>query len=339
MSTPAVILQATHQADLDINGVTISCAVLNDANRTRVFSERSLATAFGIKGSGAYWKKKRDNESDSALLPEYLSAQYLEKFISNDLRQKFNSAYQYIAKNGSEASGVDATLLADICDVYITAYQAGNEQLKPVADKAYSVIKALSKVAIIALIDSATGFQDEKDYSKDTLQRFLKKFLTDEAAKWVKTFEDDFFEMIFRMKGWDWLDLSQKPGVVGHYINDLVYDRIAPEVLEELRAKNPKDASGKRSVKHHQYLSRDMGHPKLKSHLEALTALGRASRYNWHKFYGMVEDAYPKYGHTLKMQFPETFEDLEREQTKGLSNHNKLLKTALNYNPKEDNEK
>jgi hypothetical protein len=56
-------------------------------------------------------------------LPEYISASYLSQFISNELRKKLESAVTYTTKSGDEATGIDATILADICDVYIMAYQ------------------------------------------------------------------------------------------------------------------------------------------------------------------------------------------------------------------------
>lgn len=54
-------------------------------------------------------------------MPEYLSAKYLEPFITNELRNKFSSAFSYVSTTGTVATGVDATVLTDICDVYITA--------------------------------------------------------------------------------------------------------------------------------------------------------------------------------------------------------------------------
>ena len=103
-------LKATHQGELDLNGFFLSCAVLNNLEKTRVFSERTIATAFGIKGGGAYWEKKK---SGSAVLPEYISASYLKPFISDDLQAKFDSAFSYEALNGTNSNGVDATVLPD----------------------------------------------------------------------------------------------------------------------------------------------------------------------------------------------------------------------------------
>ena len=142
-----------------------------------------------------------------------------------------------------------------------------------------SMIKAFSKIGIIALVYEATGY--DKIKGKDVLQEFLNRFLSEERAKWIKTFPDEFFEMIFKMKGWTWHQAStKKPSVVGHYINDLIYSRIAPRVLIELRKNNPTIKPGYRRYKYPQLITSDFGHPKLKEHLAALIALGKGSGYN-----------------------------------------------------------
>ncbi|MGP8198211.1 MAG: P63C domain-containing protein [Limisphaerales bacterium] len=44
-------------------------------------------------------------------------------------------------------------------------------------------------------------------------------------------------------------------GCVGELTNDLVYERLAPGILEELRRKNPKSETGNRKSRHHHWLS------------------------------------------------------------------------------------
>ena len=115
------ILKATHQGELNINGFKISCAVLE--NGERILVNRSLANAFGIKGSGAYWQKKKTEKS--AALPEYLSANYLQPFITEKVKLNIYNTVSYINKQGVESEGVDATFLSDICDIYVKAGQKG----------------------------------------------------------------------------------------------------------------------------------------------------------------------------------------------------------------------
>src|SRR5690348_6866290 len=121
MSKVGRILKATHQGELELNGFKISSAVLEDG--TRVLVNRSLANAFGIKGSGAYWQKKKAGKS--ALLPEYLSARYLEPFIDEEMFARLSKPIPYINTQGLETEGIPAQFLADICDIYVKAGEKG----------------------------------------------------------------------------------------------------------------------------------------------------------------------------------------------------------------------
>lgn len=46
------ILKSKYSGELNLNGIKISCAVLEDG--TRILVNRSLANALGIKGGGAW---------------------------------------------------------------------------------------------------------------------------------------------------------------------------------------------------------------------------------------------------------------------------------------------
>ena len=64
-------------------------------------------------------------------------------------------------------------------------------------------------------------------------------------------------------------------------------------VLREIRRLNPVDhATGHRKDYHHQWFSEDKGHPKLRAHIEAVTALMKASP-NWGKYRSNLQRAYP----------------------------------------------
>ena len=298
------IRKALYTGVLDLNGIQISCAVLDDG--TRVLVNRSLANALGIKGGGAYWKQKKQG---GALLPEYLSAKYLAPYISEGLKLTLSNPIPYSSERGILSEAIPAENLSDICDVYIQAEQKGAfSENQDVAQKAYAILLAFSKVGIIALVDEATGYVKDKNRAKDELQKFLQSFIQEEAAKLVKRFEDSFFESIYKMKGWTWTYTHKHPSVVGKYINDLVYERLAPLVLAELRKKNPM-IDGHRKHKHHQFLTEDVGIPRLMTHLSSLEAFARAANYNWAIFMDLVDRAYPKQNQQLKFFFDDIYLD------------------------------
>ena len=95
-----------------------------------------------------------------------------------------------------------------------------------------------------------------------------------------------------------------RPILVGKYTDDIVYKRLAPGVLDELRKRNPKDDIGRRKQKHHQWLTEDMGVPALSQHLTGVMALMRAAP-NYELFKRMLARAFPKPGEQLELDIEE----------------------------------
>ena len=297
------LLEVTHGAPdrpLTINGIEIPCYVLN--NKQRVISQSGFLKAIGLQYRGA-------GKGSPARLAQFVTGQRLSPFISKELRDLTVHPIKFKSPTG-EAYGYEATILVDVCDSIIEANKHGVliKQQKHLVENAEMLIRAFAKTGIIALIDEVTGYQEVRE--KDSLKQFLEKFLQEEKGKWIKTYPDEFFEMIFKMKGWTWHYASvKKPSVVGHYINDFVYARIGPQVLKELKERIVNAQTGKKSGTMHQYLTPDYGHPRLREHIAALVALGKASGHNWNNFKRMIERAFPKFGETLNLDLPEADEE------------------------------
>jgi hypothetical protein len=110
---------------------------------------------------------------------------------------------------------------------------------------------------------------------------------------------------MFRLKGWQWRGMSiNRPILVGKYTDDIVYQRLAPGVRNELRKRNPRDETGKRKQRHHQWLTEDIGIPALSHHLSGVMALMRASP-NYEAFKRMLARAFPKPGQQLELSYME----------------------------------
>jgi hypothetical protein len=151
--------------------------------------------------------------------------------------------------------------------------------------------RGLAHVGIIALVDEATGYQDVRD--RLALQAILDAYLRKELAAWAKRFPEEFYRQIFRLRDWQWKGMKvNRPQIVAKYTNDLVYERLAPGILDELQRRNPKDEKGQRQAKHHQWLT-DVGHPALAQHLHAVIGFMRASA-RWDQFYRLLQRAFPK---------------------------------------------
>lgn len=283
---------------LTLGDVSIPCAVLEDG--TRVLSQRGVNFALGRTRGGQDYEMRQ--ETGGGQLPGFLAAASLSPFIDNELAAAMAKPIEYLpAHGGRSAFGMEATCLPQICDVWLKARKAGalrHHQLR-IADKAEMLVRALAKVGIVALVDEATGYQELRD--KRALQALLDKYLRKELAAWAKRFPDDFYKEMFRLRGWKWpVPSARRPGAVGNYTNDIVYERLAPGILEQLESRNPKDDRGNRKGRHHQLLTDDVGHPALAQHLHAVTGFMRASS-KWDQFYRMMNRAFPKKGQTIEL--------------------------------------
>ncbi len=226
-------------------------------------------------------------------LPKFMAHNSLKPFLSEGLRNFLDTKILFTKATGGKPShGYQALILAEICDTLLQARKEGvlHRQHTHIADQCEMLMRALAKVGIIALIDEATGYQNIR--KEDALQKILDAFLNKELAAWVKRFPDSFYDEMFRLKGWSWNSLK-RPGIVGTYTNELVYERLAPALVEELKKKNPRNERGSAKSRDHQWLTSDVGHPALSQHLHAIIGLMRASN-SWEHFNTMVDRAFPK---------------------------------------------
>ena len=284
--------KATHSGEVEIAKVLIPCYVLENG-------ERILSTRGIMKSLGRRWRGRKYTGTQ---LPVFLEAKNLKPFITNDMAAVLDPV-AFRTDRGAKGEGYRAEILPTVCEVYLRAREKGEltAQQLMVAQQCEILVRGFSRLGIIALVDEATGYQEVRD--KLALQAILDRFLRKELAAWAKRFPDEFYQEIFRLRDWDWKGMRiNRPQVVAKYTNDLVYERLAPGILEQLQARNPKDEKGHRKNKHHQWLTEDVGHPALAQHLYAVIALMRASA-NWHQFKSMLNQALPKRGDTLSLPF------------------------------------
>jgi len=282
--------KATHEGDLPIVGTTIHCAVLEDGRRLLTQSDvmRVLGRARQAKGRAYY-----DGDVN---LPAFLNAKSLIQFISKDLYVT-SSQIEFKPLKGAKAFGYPAELLPQVCEVFLKARDAGALQHNQIhiAKQADILMRGLAQVGIVALVDEATGYQKER--AQKALAEILEKFIAKELRAWTKTFPLEFYEQIFRLRGWKFDPVSVKrPAVIGHYTNNIVYKRLAPGVLDHLRQKNPV-VDGRRKNKHFQWLTGDVGDPKLRSHIDGVLPLMRISD-SWGEFKKHLNRAYPMHEKT-----------------------------------------
>lgn len=99
-----------------------------------------------------------------------------------------------------------------------------------------------------------------------------------------------------------WIILGEKTGNSTN--NVIVYSRIAPGILKELKKRTPKTKGGHRRRRFHQHRTRDWGYPELRDHLSNVIFLMKESA-KWSKFYRTLQRAAPKYGDTIPLPLDE----------------------------------
>ena len=299
--------EATHVGEIKIGDLTIPCAVLADGRR--VLSQRGVGKALGRGRGGQDWK--RQDTAGGGQLPFFLMAKNLKPFILDDLRVVVSDPVIYRDKRagGRPAHGLEATVLPQICDVWLRARDAGalSAAQIPLAMRADILMRGLAHTGIIALVDEATGYQDVRD--RKALQQILDQYIGKELAKWAKRFPDEFYEQMFRLRGWIYNpDSSKRPMAMAKMTIDLVFDRIGPGLTKELKEREMErrrtEGNGRRHL--HRWLTPEIGHPALAHHLSGLTFLGKSFEDGqWEAFHRAVDRVAPKYNRTLLLPFPD----------------------------------
>lgn len=291
------ILKATHGAEehpLRIGEVEIPCFVLEDGRR--VLKQTGVISALNMSHGGSY-------STGGDRLAKFAAQGRLKSFVSNELIDRTANPIRFRTPRGSIAYGYEATILADLCDAILAARSEGGlqKQQEHIAKQAEILVRGFARVGIIALVDEATGYQ--ADRARDALARILEAFIAKELQPWIPTFPIDFYKEMFRLRGLDFPDGTVKrPQYFGMLTNDIVYRRIAPGVLDELKRVTPRNDEGRPRAKYFQSLTSNKGYPKLKEHLGAVTALMKISK-DWNGFIKLLNQHYPAHGETMQLPF------------------------------------
>lgn len=258
---------------MQIAGREIACSVLE--NGKRVLTQETFLTAIGRAA-----KAKAGTGSTELVdgLPPFLAANNLKPYVTDNLRQSTTPVVFRTHEGGRRAFGYDAMLLPLTCEAYLAARDDGKilKQQEHIVKACDLLMRGLARVGIIALVDEATGYQDQRP--KDELNLILEAYIAPELMPWTRKFESEFFRQIYRLQGWPYQPGSAKrTPYVGKLINRYIYEQLPPGVLDNLREKNPVTASGHRRHKHFQFLTEGTGNEHLDKQIAMVTMLMRIS--------------------------------------------------------------
>lgn len=278
------IYKAKHEGMLILGELKIPCAVLE--NGVRVINSKSFQTELGL-ANPAGMTHSQQNGAEAAL-PGFLRSKALKPYISATLRA-MTVPLEYTPFGGGRAKGLRCEILPEVGKTWIQAGLSGaltgSKQL--LALRGFVELQTgLATAGIAALVDEATGYQQTR--AQDALSEIVNRYLGNRVLPYTKRFPDEFFNLMKRLKGWQGMPLA-----MGHVVNNVVYSRLAPGVLEELKMRNPKDEiSKKRRVAHHQWLSQSTGIAALDSHIRVVMGFARASA-NWDQFMHLLSLSCP----------------------------------------------
>lgn len=271
------ILKATHFGKITIGDKNLTCAVLDDG--TRILSSAAIFKAFDRTKRG---KHKEENTVEG--MPSFINANNLKPLIDKTFGAEANFSIKYIAKDKRILDGYNAEIVPIICDIYLQARQENilfPNQL-PIAQASEILVRSLSKIGIIALIDEATGYQAERE--KDELQKLLAVYINSEFLSWAVRFHAEFYKELFRLRGWEYKGKAKSP-YVGKITNWLTYYRLPEGILEELKRLNPILNEATKYRKHNlwQRLSKEQGVKHLDMLISTLTSMMRGCD-TWEEF-------------------------------------------------------
>jgi hypothetical protein len=256
-----------------------------------------MVRALGMSMGGA-----RSRQGDH--LYQFVTQRSLRPYVPKDLPSRMGAPIRFKAPTGcSLATGYEATILPDICEAVLAARKADALQAdqKYVAQKCKVLVRGLARVGIIALIDETTGYQ--RDCAKDALAKILDEFIAKELQPWVRTFPDDFYQEMFRLRGLEFpRDSVKRPQYFGALTNDIIYKRLAPGVLDELKKATLRAEYGRRKDALPWRLARNIGYPKLRELLGSVVAIMKLSK-SWAPFMNKLNRLHPRHGKPTQTSF------------------------------------
>lgn len=289
-------LHAVREGKLALGGWELDCHHLN--NDRRLIAQKSFA--------GVLEMKQRTSGPFTRRLSHLIDNPILRSRKMLALKQLIDNPISYRTMAGAKSLGYEATSLIEYCKAVLearrTGYLIGDIALR-YAMNCETFVIACAKVGIIALVDEATGYSEDK--KKTEYRELFKEFIREEIRSWEKEYPDQFFDLIYRLYGLK-RSKGNHPQFFGKFIRYHVYRPLAASngaILEVLDEKNPVMYGG-RKYKMHQFLTDHVGLPSLRSHLWQIIGIGKAARTR-QSFNTAFKRAFPQTGDQEEFDFEE----------------------------------
>ena len=253
-----------------------------------------------------------DGNISGTKLPQFLSNSILKPFIfSNKDTAHFDPIICF--KGKQRINGYEATVLTDICEAILSARRSGvkmTERQQIVANQCEILLSSFAKIGIIALIDEATGYQNEREHFE--LQKILSAYISEEILKWQLTFTDDFYREVYRLWGLPFIPkyIKNKPSFIGKLTTKYIYDLLPDGVVDKIKEKTGKTDKGNWKYKWHQSLTPEIGREHLKKQIIEVTTLMSISKSK-SEFNELFERKYNAKPIQLELEFNEDINEVK----------------------------
>ena len=309
--------QIKYEGTLNLGENKLPCYVLEDG--TRVLSGRKMQEILKVV----------DGNISGTKLPQFLSNSILKPFIfSNKDAAHFDPIICF--KGKQRINGYEATVLTDICEAILSARRSGvkmTERQQIVANQCEILLSSFAKIGIIALIDEATGYQNEREHFE--LQKILSAYISEEILKWQLTFTDDFYREVYRLWGLPFIPkyIKNKPSFIGKLTTKYIYDLLPDGVVDKIKEKTGKTDKGNWKYKWHQSLTPEIGREHLKKQIIEVTTLMSISKSK-SEFNELFERKYNAKPIQLELEFNE---DINEGKSKSNDDFDKGIDKIIGF--------
>jgi hypothetical protein len=153
--------------------------------------------------------------------------------------------------SGGTATGHEAQWFVDVLRAYKAAWRAGELRKDQVhlAENADRILDVLAGVAIVALIDEATGYEEQRE--KGALARLFDRIFRRTPAPWERMFQDSLIVALCKLDDITWTG-GRHPRHLGSTQEKIYLMVFGTDAGREMQRRNPSPHHGKN---HHQTLS------------------------------------------------------------------------------------
>lgn len=224
----------------DILGVTVDVYVLDGAtpgSEVRVVSTRGFRRALGDgANNGAFGRSLTRLSEDSSGF-------------------SMGPTYEFKApSSGRAVQGIEVVKIAEYAATIVDQKLDGvlHHSRERFVERARQIEKNLTKLALIALVDEATGYQTARQ--PDALRELMRAYMLDEPMGWERAIPEGLYVLAARLYGYVYREgQKEKPAFLRSWTWRYVYAFLPPEVREEIQRVNHDPHL--HGTKHHQHLT------------------------------------------------------------------------------------